>query len=167
MKSYFIFNTRDGYCLVEAKDVDKLPKPRELIRRATAVEVLREYAEKEGIVFAVDKARKRSNHSAETRRKISEKVKANHGHKNGLKESHRLKIKKSRTGQARGTDNNMWGRKHSYTTKLKMSAKRLARGKYKYICAPGGKLTAIPENAPVPEGWQLGKIFDPYKPNEF
>ncbi len=56
MKSYFIFSTRDGYYIVESKDVDKIPKPRELVRRANAVEVLREYAEKEGIVFAVDKA---------------------------------------------------------------------------------------------------------------
>ena len=163
MKSYFIFKTRDGYCLVESKDVINLPKPRELIRRANAVEVLREYAEQQGIEFAVDKARKRSKHTEETKRKISEKVKANHGHKNGLKETHRLRIKKSRTGQNVGTDNNMWGRKHSYTTKKKMSAKRLARGKYKYICAPGGKVTSIPENAPVPEGWQLGKFYDPYK----
>ena len=164
-KSYFIFNTRDGYCLVEAKDVDKLPKPRELIRRATAVEVLREYAEKEGIEFAVDKARKRSKHTEETKKKISEAVKANHGHKNGLKESHRLKIKKSRTGQNRGEDNNFYGKKHSYATKLKMSKSRLARGKYKYICNADG-YTAIPENDPVPEGYQLGTIYDPYKPSE-
>ena len=164
-KSYFIFNTRDGYCLVEAKDVDKLPKPRELIRRATAVEVLREYAEKEGIEFAVDKARKRSKHTEETKKKISEAVKANHGHKNGLKESHRLKIKKSRTGQNRGEDNNFYGKKHSYATKLKMSKSRLARGKYKYICNADG-YTAIPENDPVPEGYQLGTIYDPYKPTD-
>lgn len=162
-KSYFIFNTRDGYYLVESKDVENVPKPRELVRRANAVEVLREYAEKEGIVFATDKARKRSKHTQETKDKISAAVKANHGHKDGLKESHRLKIKKSRTGQNRGTDNNFWNKKHSYATKLKMSKSRLARGKYKYICAPGGKLSSIPENAPVPEGWQLGRFYDPYR----
>lgn len=163
-KSYFIFNTKEGYYLVESKDVEKVPKPRELVRRANAVEVLREYAEKEGIVFATDKARKRSKHTQETKDKISAAVKANHGHKNGLKESHRLKIKKSRTGQNRGTDNNFWNKKHSYTTKMKMSKARLARGKYKYICNPQG-YTAIPENDPVPEGYQLGKFYDPYKPD--
>ena len=163
-KSYFIFNTRDGYYLVESKDVENVPKPRELVRRANAVEVLREYAEKEGIVFATDKARKRTKHTQETKDKISAAVKANHGHKNGLTESHRLKIKKSRTGQNRGTDNNFWNKKHSYATKLKMSKSRLARGKYKYICNPQG-YTAIPENEPVPEGYQLGKFYDPYKPN--
>jgi len=167
MKSYFIFNTKDGYYLVESKDVENVPKPRELIRRANAVEVLREYAEQQGIEFAKDKARKRTKHTAETKRKISEKIKANHGHKNGLKETHRLKIKKSRTGQNVGTDNNMWGRKHSYRTKLKMSKARLARGKYKYICAPGGRLTAIPESQPIPDGWQLGKVYDPYKLVDF
>ena len=31
-KSYFIFNTRDGYYLVESKDVESVPKPRELVR---------------------------------------------------------------------------------------------------------------------------------------
>lgn len=165
-KSYFIFNTRDGYCLVEAKDVDKLPKPRELIRRATAVEVLREYAEKEGIVFAVDKARQRSKHTQETKDKISAGIKANHGHKNGISEEHRKKIVKHHTGKYRGTDNNMWGKKHKYSTKQKMSEKRLARGPYKYICAEGGKVTSIPADDPIPEGWQAGRYYDPYRPSE-
>lgn len=162
MKSYFIFNTREGYHLVESKDVENLPKPRELIRRANAVEVLREYAEKEGIEFAVDKARKRTKHTQETKDKISAAVRANHGHKNGLKESHRLKIKKSRSGQNRGIDNNFYGKKHTLSTKMKMSESRLARGKYKYICNPDG-YTSIPENDPVPEGYQLGTIYDPYR----
>jgi len=162
MKSYFIFNTREGYHLVESKDVENLPKPRELVRRANAVEVLREYAEKEGIEFAVDKARKRTKHTQETKDKISAAVKANHGHKDGLKESHRLKIKKSRTGQNRGIDNNFYGKKHTLSTKMKMSESRLARGKYKYICNPDG-YTSIPENDPVPEGYQLGTIYDPYR----
>lgn len=166
MKSYFIFNTRDGYCLVEAKDVDKLPKPRELIRRATAVEVLREYAEKEGIEFAVDKARKRSKHTQETKDKISKSLKAIGINKDGLPEEQRLKIKKSRTGQNRGEDNNFYGKKHSYVSKQKISKARKARGKYKYICNPEG-YTSIPENDPVPEGYQLGTIYDPYKPNKF
>lgn len=163
MKSYFIFNTRDGYCLVEAKDVDKLPKPRELIRRATAVEVLREYAEKEGIEFAVDKARKRSKPTEETKRKISKSVRAAGIFKDGITEEHRLKIKKSRTGQNRGEDNNFYGRKHSYVSKEKISKARKARGKYKYICNADG-FTSIPENDPVPEGYQLGTIYDPYRP---
>jgi len=161
-KVYFIFNTREGYHLVESKDVDKIPKPRELVRRAAAVEVLREYAEKEGIEFTVDKARKRTKHTQETKDKISAAVKANHGHKDGLKESHRLKIKKSRTGQNRGIDNNFYGKKHTLSTKMKMSESRLARGKYKYICNPDG-YTSIPENDPVPEGYQLGTIYDPYR----
>ena len=66
-KSYFLFKTKEGHYIVENKDVHKVPKPRELVRRAAAVEVLREYAEKEGIVFAVDKARKRSKHTQETK----------------------------------------------------------------------------------------------------
>ena len=162
-KVYFIFNTKEGHFLVESKDVDKVPKPRELIRRAAAVEVLREYAEKVGIEFAVDKARKRTKHTAETKKKISDAVKANHGHKNGISEEHRQKIKKHHTGKYRGEDNNMYGLKHRYSTKLKMSEKRRARGKYKYICNPDG-YTAIPENDPIPEGWQPGRFYDPYRP---
>jgi hypothetical protein len=159
---YFIFNTREGYFLVEAKDVENVPKPRELVRRAAAVEVLREYAEKEGIEFATDKARKRTKHTQETKDKISAAVKANHGHKDGLKEEHIEKIVKHHTGKYRGSDNNMWGKKHKLSTRLKMSEKRRARGKYKNICNPNG-WTSIPENDPVPEGYQLGTIYDPYR----
>ena len=43
-----------------------------MIRRAVAVEVLREFAAKEGIVFSVDKARIRTKHTEETKRKIGE-----------------------------------------------------------------------------------------------
>ena len=163
MKVYFIFSTKDGYHLVESKDVDKIPKPRELVRRAAAVEVLREYAEKEGIVFAVDKARKRSKHTQETKDKISVGVKANHPHKNGLSEKHKNNIRKYAKGKYVGTDNNMWGRKQKLSTKLKISEKRKARGKYKYICNAQG-YTSIPENEPLPEGYQLGTIYDPYRP---
>lgn len=163
MKSYFIFNTREGYYLVESKDVEKVPKPRELIRRANAVEVLREYAANLKIEFAKDKARKRTKHTQETKEKISEALKANHPHKDGLSEKHKNSIKKYAKGRYNGTDNNMWGKKQKMTTRLKISEKRRARGKYKYICAPGGKFTSIPENDPVPSGWQLGRIYDPYR----
>jgi hypothetical protein len=165
MKSYFIFSTRDGYYIVESKDVDKIPKPRELVRRANAVEVLREYAEKEGIVFAVDKARKRSKHTQKTKDKISAIMKANHPHKDGISEKHRQSIIKHHTGKYRGEDNNMYGRKQKMTSKLKISAKRRARGKYKHVCNPNG-YTSIPENQPLPEGYQLGRIYDPYRPTD-
>lgn len=165
MKSYFLFNTREGHYLVESKHVEYVPKPRELIRRANTVEVLREYAEKEGIVFVVDKARKRSKHTQETKDKISASMKANHPHKDGISEEHRQSIIKHHTGKYRGEDNNMYGRKQKLSTKLKMSAKRRARGKYRYVCYPGG-YTSIPENDPVPDGYQLGTKYDPYRPTE-
>jgi len=164
MKSYFIFNTSTGYYLVESKDVDKIPKPRELIRRASAVEVLREFAAKEGIVFSVDKARARSKHTEETKRKISEGVKEAHPNKDGLTEEHKKKISKNHTGKYRGSNNNMWEKKHRYTTKQKMSQKRRQRVPYKYICGPNGKITSIPHTDPVPDGWQLGRIYDMYRP---
>lgn len=163
-KVYFIFNTKDGYYLVESKDVDKIPKPRELIRRASAVEVLREFAAKEGIVFSVDKARARSKHTEETKRKISASMKENHPHVNGISEEHRQNIIKHCAGKYRGEDNNMYGRKHKLTTKLKMSQKRRQRVPYKYICGPNGKVTSIPHTDPVPDGYQLGTKYDPYRP---
>lgn len=162
MKSYFIFNTREGYYLVDNKGVDKVPKPRELIRKANAVEVLREFAEKQGIEFAVDKARKRTKHTQETKDKISAGVKRNPPHQNGISEEHRQKIIKAKRGKFRGENNNMYGKKHKYETKLKMSEKRRARGKYKQICNPYG-YTLIPENDPIPEGYQPGKVYDPYR----
>lgn len=162
-KSYFIFNTTTGYYLVESKDVDKIPKPRELIRRAVAVEVLREFAAKQGIVFSVDKARARTKHTEETKRKIGEGVKEAHPHKDGLTEDHKKKISKNHTGKYRGEDNNMYGRKQKLTTKLKMSQKRRQRVPYKYICGPNGKVTSIPHTDPVPDGYQLGTKYDPYR----
>ena len=163
MKSYFIFHTNEGYYLVDNKGVDKVPKPRELVRKANAVEVLREYAEKQGIEFAVDKARKRTKHTQETKDKISAGVKKNPPHQNGISEEHRQKIIKAKTGKFRGENNNMYGRKHKYETKLKMSEKRRARGKYKYICN-AQHTTLIPENDSIPEGYQPGRYYDPYKP---
>ena len=147
---------------MDNKGVDKVPKPRELIRKANAVEVLREFAEKQGIEFAVDKARKRTKHTQETKDKISAGVKRNPPHQDGISEEHRLNIVKAKAGKFRGENNNMYGRKHKYETKLKMSEKRRARGKYKYICSPT-HVTTIPEHQPIPEGYQIGRIYDPYR----
>jgi len=165
MKSYFLFNTREGHYLVESKHVETVPKPRELIRRAATVDVLREYIEKQGIELAKDKARKKSKHTQETKDKISASLKANHPHKNGLSEKHINSIKKYAKNRYNGENNNMYGRKQKLSTRLKISEKRRSRGKYKYICNPHG-YTAIPVDQPIPEGWQRGTIYDPYRPED-
>ena len=164
-KIFFIFNTKDGYHLVESKDVESIPKPRELIRRATAVEVLREFADEEGITFTVDKARKRSKHTAETKKKIGDSVRANQTRtKNGISEEHRQNIIKHHTGKYRGENNNMYGKQHRYTTKLKMAEAARNREPYRYISNKYCTLQVDKADA-LPTGWQEGKTYDPYLPD--
>lgn len=164
-KSYFLFKTNEGYYLVENKDVHKVPKPREMITRAATVESVREYAEKNKIEIYKDKARKKTKHTEETKLKIGAGVKANHGHKNGLTEQHKAKIKKTMTGTRQDYMNPMHGRKHKKSTRQKMHEAWLKRERKKWICGPNGRLL-VPKSQPLPEGWQNGMYYDPYRPKD-
>ena len=164
-KSYFLFKTSDSYYLVENKDVQKVPKPREMITRAATVEAVRDYAIKNNIEIGFDKARAKSKHTEETKLKIGAGVKANHGHKNGLSESHKAKIKKTMTGTRQGYMNPMHGRKQKDSTRQKMHEAWLKRERKKWICGPAGTLL-VPKSQPLPEGWQKGRKYDPYRPED-
>ena len=164
-KSYFIFNTRDGYYLVESKDVESVPKPRELVRRAATVEAVRDYAAKNRIEIDIDKARAKSKHAEETKLKIGASVKANHGHKDGLTEEHKSKIKKTMTGTRQDYMNPMHGRRHKESTRQKMHEAWKKRVRKRWICGPEGAFL-VPKHEPLPEGYQLGMKYDKYRPED-
>jgi hypothetical protein len=164
-KSYFLFKTNEGHYIVESKDVQKVPKPREMITRAATVEAVREYTAKNNIEVEFDKARAKSKHTEETKLKIGASVKANHGHKNGLTEKHKAKIKKTMTGTRQDYMNPMHGRKHKESTRQKMHEAWLKRERKCWICGPNGRLL-IPKSQPLPEGWQYGMYYDPYRPDD-
>ena len=94
----------------------------------------------------------------ETKLKIGASVKANHGHKDGLKESHKDKIKKTMTGTRLGSDNPMHGRTHCEITKQKMREAWKKRERKKWICNEEGALL-VPKKDPLPEGYQLGMTY--------
>jgi hypothetical protein len=96
--------------------------------------------------------------SEETKLKIGASVKANHGHKDGLKESHKDKIKKTMAGTRGGSDNPMHGRTHKESTRQKMREAWKTRERKKWICNEDGALL-VPEKDPLPEGYHLGMIY--------
>lgn len=96
--------------------------------------------------------------SEETKLKIGEGVKANHGHKDGLKESHKSKIKKTMAGTRIGSKNPMHGRKQKESTKQKMREAWKTRERKKWICNEDGALL-VPKKDPLPEGYQFGMIY--------
>ena len=164
-KSYFLFKTNEGHYIVENKDVQKVPKPREMLTRAATVEAVREYAAKNRIEIDIDKARAKSKHTEETKLKIGAGVKANHGHKNGLTESHKAKIKKTMTGTREDYMNPMHGRKHKDSTRQKMHEAWKKRVRKRWICGPEGAIL-VPKHEPLPEGYQLGMKYDKYRPED-
>lgn len=167
-KSYFLFKTNEGHYIVENKDVQKVPKPREMLIRAATVEAVREYATKMKIDITHDTARERTRkHTEEGRQRIREaKLGENHpAVQRGRSQEFRDKVSKTMKGTRQGEKNPMYGHKHRDSTRQKMSEARRKRGKYKYICGPEG-VTTIPEHEPIPEGWVAGAKYDPYKPTD-
>jgi len=165
---FFIFKHRDEYFIVDNTKVDTVPKPREMILRGSNVEQIRKAAAKMKIEITHDTARARTRkHTEEGRKRIAEaKMGDKHPARiNGRSQEFRDKVSKTMAGTRRGENNPMYGHKHRDSTRQKMSEKRRARGKYKWICSPDGP-TKIPEHEPVPDGYQLGMFYDPYKPDD-
>jgi len=92
-------------------------------------------------------------------------VKANHGHKDGLTESHKSKIKKTMTGTRQDYMNPMYGRKHKESTRQKMHEAWKKRVRKRWICGPEGAFL-VPKHEPLPEGYQLGMKYDKYRPED-
>lgn len=165
---FFLFQHKNTLYIVDEKKIQDVPKPRELIRRLSTIEQIREIAESMNMEIAGDFARARTRkHTEEGRQRIAE---AKMGDKHparihGRTDEHRRKISETMTGTRQGDDNPMAGRKHKYETILKMRHAAQQRPKRKWICGPeGSKL--IPVDEPIPEGWVKGSRYDPYKPTD-
>lgn len=165
---FFIFKHNNQLYIVDNTKVDTVPKPRELIRRTSTIEQIREIASTMNMEIASDTARERTRkHTEEGRKRIAE---AKMGDKHparihGQSDEHRRKISETMTGTRQGENNPMHGRKHSLETRAKMSEKRRLRGKSKLICGPDG-VKKIPIDEPIPEGWHRGTKYDPYRPTD-
>ena len=165
---FFLFQHKNNLYIVDNTKVQDVPKPRELIRRASTIEQIREIASTMNMEIASDTARERTRkHTEEGRKRIAE---AKMGDKHparihGQSDDNRRKISETMTGTRQGENNPMHGRKHSLETRAKMSEKRRLRGKSKLICGPEG-VKKIPIDEPIPEGWHRGTKYDPYRPTD-
>lgn len=164
---FFIFQHKNELYIVDNLHVQDVPKPRELLRRVSSIELCRDIAEKTGLPVVYDTARKRTRkHTEEGRQRIREaKLGDKHPAKKGLGETHKKNISKKMKGTRRGENNPMFGRRHSVSTRVKMHEAWITRERRKWVCGPGGVRTTIPKSEPVPEGWQLGMYYDPYRPD--
>jgi hypothetical protein len=165
---FFAFKTRNEYWIVDEKSLQEVPKPREMLIKFSTVESVREYVitqNKSGLPI-VDRCRDRTEwHTPEGREKIRQaKLGAKNPNKNGLGESHKEKISKTMTGTRRGEFNPMYGRKHKPETIAKIRQKAYERPKRKWCVEPNGKNHLIDATEELPEGWQWGRFYDPYRP---
>ena len=69
------------------------------------------------------------------------------------------------TGTRGGENNPMYGRTHSKDTRIKMSYASNFKEKRRWCVSPEGVTTTIPVSQPLPEGYQWGRFYDPYKPD--
>jgi len=165
---FFIFQHKDKLYIVDNTKVDSVPKPREMIRRASTIEQIREIAASMNMEIANDTARERTRkHTEEGRKRIAE---AKMGDKHparihGRSQEFRDKVSKTMKGTRRGANNPMYGRKHKDSTRQKIHDALVNREKLYWICSPSGR-TKIPISQPLPEGWQYGMYYDPYKPED-
>jgi len=163
---FFIFEHNGELYICDGNHVQDVPKPREMIRRFSTIEQTREFAATLGKNIASDTARQRTRrHTPEGRERIRQaKLGENHpAVKNGRSKEFREKVSKTMTGTRRGIDNPFHGRKHSEETKQKMREMAYKRKRKKWICSEND-VKFIPVDDPVPEGYQLGRVYDKYKP---
>ena len=69
------------------------------------------------------------------------------------------------TGTRQGENNPMYGKQHSKDTRVKMSYASNFKIKRRWCVSPDGVTTTIPVSEPLPEGWQWGRHYDPYRPD--
>ena len=165
---FFAFKTRDEYWIVDEKSLQEIPKPREMLIKFSTVEAVREYVitQNKTDMPIVDRCRDRTGwHTPEGRERIRQaKLGDKHPAKNGLSESHKENISKSMKGTRVGEFNPMYGRKHKPETITKIRQKAYERPKRRWCVEPNGQPHLRPVTEELPEGWQWGRFFDPYKP---
>ena len=165
---FFLFNHGGELYIVDNTKIDDVPKPRELIFRASQIEIIRERALYMSQPVVMDSARKRTaKHSPEGLERIREaKLGSNHpAVKNGRDTDFKQKVSNTMRGTRIGENNPMWGRRHSKETRQKMHEAAMQKERRRWVCSPDGRTTTIPISEPLPEGYQWGRFYDPYKPD--
>lgn len=166
---FFLFKTPKEFWIVDESTVQDVPKPREMLIKKSAVEAIREYciSQNKQNLPIVDRCRDRTAwHTPEGRERIRQaKLGENHpAVKNGRSQEFRDKVSETMTGTRRGEFNPMYGRKHKPDTIAKIRAAAYERPKRKWCVEPSGKKHLVPLNYDLPEGWQWGRNYDPYRP---
>ena len=165
---FFLFNHGGELYIVDTTKRDDVPKPRELLFRASQIEIIRERALYMSQPVVMDSARKRTaKHSPEGLERIREaKLGSNHpAVKNGRDTDFKQKVSNTMRGTRIGENNPMWGRRHSKETRQKMHEAAMHKERRRWVCSPEGRTTTIPISEPLPEGYQWGRFYDPYKPD--
>lgn len=168
---FFLFKTPKEFWIVDEKSLQDVPKPREMIVKKSRVEDVREYViplNKQNLPI-VDRCRDRTDwHTPEGRERIRQaKLGENHpAVKNGRSKEFRKKVSETMTGTRNGEFNPMYGRKHKKESIDKIRQSALSRPKRKWCVDPSGTGHLILEGEPLPEGWQWGRFYDPYRPTE-
>ena len=159
---FFLFNHKGELYIVDNNHVQDVPKPRELIRRFSTIEQIREHALHLGLRIANDSARERTkHHTPEGLERIRQaKIGDNHpAVKNGRGPEFREKVSKTMSGTRGGENNPMYGRQHSKDTRIKMSYASNFKIKRRWCVSPEGITTTIPITEPLPEGYQPDPVF--------
>ena len=165
---FFLFNHGGELYIVDNTKIDDVPKPRELLFSASQIEIIRERALYMSQPVVMDSARKRTaKHSPEGLERIREaKLGSNHpAVKNGRDTDFKQKVSNTMRGTRIGENNPMWGRRHSKETRQKMHEAAMHKERRRWVCSPEGRTTTIPISEPLPEGYQWGRFYDPYKPD--
>jgi hypothetical protein len=165
---FFLFQHRKEFWIVDEDSLQQVPKPREMIIKKSSVEDIRDYVItlNTANLPIVDKCRDRTAwHTPEGRERIRQaKLGDNHPANSGLKEDHKKKISATMTGTRGGEFNPMYGRKHTKDTINKIRMKAFQRPKRKWCVEPNGKRHLVLLEFELPDGWQWGRFYDPYKP---
>ena len=167
---FFLFQSKNEFWIVDEKSLQLVPKPRELIIKQSTVEGVREYVityNKKNLPI-VDKCRDRTEwHTPEGRERIREaKLGDKHPSRTkGWTDEHKKKISEKMKGTRQGEFNPMYGRKHSKESIKKIRLKALQRPKRRWCVEPTGKRHLVVLDFELPEGWQWGRFYDPYKPD--
>ena len=165
---FFLFIHNNEIYITDSDHVQGVPKPRELVRRFSTIEQIRDHALYLGIPVKSDTARERTkHHTPEGIERIREaKLGDNHpAVQNGRGAEFREKVSRTMTGTRGGENNPMWGRRHSKETRQKMHQAAALKERRRWCVSPTGKSTTIAISEPLPDGWQWGRFYDKYRPD--
>ena len=144
---FFLFNHGGELYIVDNTKINDVPKPRELIFRASQIEIIRERALYMSQPVVMDSARKRTaKHSPEGLERIREaKLGSNHpAVVNGRSPDFRDKESRTMRGTRIGENNPMYGRRHTKETRQKMHEAAMNKERRRWVCSPDGVTTTIP-----------------------